>query len=117
MHKFRSIASLQPNPRRLSKQNYYKKNAAKMKAENSARYRKKATAEREIPDGLASPAYIASGPESRKTPTTPSWKEAKKKAQAKAKAQANSKSQAKKVLQKPKAQEKRKRAKRSHNKE
>ena len=35
---------------------YYKKNAAKMKAENSARYKKKVLAEREIPDGLASPA-------------------------------------------------------------
>ena len=37
-------------------QMYYKKNVAKMKAENFARYKNKMLAEREIPDGLVSPA-------------------------------------------------------------
>ena len=58
MYKFRTIAFLQPNPRRLTRQKYYKKNAAKMCAVNAARYREQAIAEREIPDGLASIAPI-----------------------------------------------------------
>ena len=57
MYKLRSIASLQPNPRRLSQQKYYHKNTAKVSATNSRRYRKQKTAG-EIPDGLASLAPI-----------------------------------------------------------
>ena len=56
MHKFHSIASLRPNPRRKSRQEYYKANAEKIKPKNSARYKQQALAEREIPDGFASPA-------------------------------------------------------------
>ena len=50
--KKRSIASLQRSPRRLPQQKYYQKNAAKMTATNSARYRKQALAGPEILDGL-----------------------------------------------------------------
>ena len=56
MYKFRSIAALQPNPRRLTREKYYQKNATRMIVENSARYRNQAVAQREIPHGLASPA-------------------------------------------------------------
>ena len=56
MHKFRSIASLRPNSRRESQQKYFQKHAVKITSYNSARYKQQVLAEREIPDGLASPA-------------------------------------------------------------
>ena len=56
MHKFRSIASLRPNPRRESRKKYYEKNAEKLNSANSAIYKQQELAKREIPDGLASPA-------------------------------------------------------------
>ena len=92
MYKFRSIAALQPNPRRLTRQKYYQKNAARMIAQNSVRYRNQAVAQREIPDGLASPA-----------PSLPPVPKAQRKAEKEreTKAKADVKSRAKKVLPKP----------------
>ena len=92
MHNFRSIAALQPNPRRLTRQKYYQKNAARMIAQNSVRYRNQAVAQREIPDGLASPA-----------PSLPPVPKAQRKAEKEreTKAKADAKSRAKKVLPKP----------------
>ena len=85
MHNFRSIASLRPNPRRKSRQEYYKANAEKINSKNSARYKQQALAEREIPDGFASPAP--------KLPPVPKvaarlQKQAEREAKQKAKAQA-----------------------------
>ena len=98
---------------------YYKKNAAKMKAENSARYKKKVLAEREIPDGLASPApKFPPVPKVARRQQRQAEKETKKK-KAKAKPRivySIPKSKGKGQKRKPKTQEKRKRAKGPQNK-
>ena len=96
---------------------YYKKNAAKMKAENSARYKKKVLAEREIPDGLASPApKFPPVPKVARRQQRQAEKETKKK-KAKAKPRiVYSISKGKGQKREPKTQEKRKRAKGPQNK-
>ena len=96
---------------------HYKKNAAKMKAENSARYKKKVLAEREIPDGLASPApKLPPVPKVARRQQRQAEKETKKK-KAKAKPRiVYSIPKGKGQKRKPKTQEKRKRAKGPQNK-
>ena len=94
MYKLRSIASLQPNPRRLPQQKYYQKNTAKMRTSNSVRYRKQKTAEREIPDGLPSLAPIL-------LPVTLPQAKWKAKEGAKKKAKADAALRAKKTVSKP----------------
>ena len=95
---------------------YYKKNAAKMKAENSARYKKKVLAEREIPDGLASPApKFPPVPKVARRQQRQAEKETKKK-KAKAKPRiVYSIPKGKGQKRKPKTQEKRKRSKGPQN--
>ena len=98
---------------------HYKKNAANMKAENSARYKKKVLAEREIPDGLASPApKLPPVPKVARRQQRQAEKETKKK-KAKAKPRivySIPKGKGKDQKRKPKTQEKRKRAKGPQNK-
>ena len=101
---------------------HYKKNAAKMKAENSARYKKKVLAEREIPDGLASPApKLPPVPKVARRQQRQAEKETNltKKKKAKAKPMivySIPKGKGKGQKRKPKTQEKRKCAKGPQNK-
>ena len=80
-----------------------------MIAENSARYRKQADAEREIPDGLASPAPLLP-PVSKAQ-----WKAEKEREEKPRLLYSVSKGKGRK--RKPKTQEKRKRAKKPQSKE